>query len=215
MKQRPMVVVPASGGGFVDLVDGEQHVADDADDKIDHEQYPPHAEPGGAPDGDVRGEQGGEGLDELAERQGGGELVALDEHGEQRVQGHLHQGVADTEEGEGDDDEHQACGAGQGRVGDDGQCHGDQRYENGPQHGLAAANLVHQHAGGHGEDQEPEEHHGGEQVRGAVGQIELSLDVVRGGADQVDEAHDEEREHHRRDFLRDRRCRSRWFRYSF
>mgnify|MGYP000317120662 CR=1 FL=1 len=57
-----------------------------------------------------------------------------------------------------------------------------------------------QHAGGHGEDQEPEEHHGGEQVRGAVGQIELSLDVVRGGADQVDEAHDEEREHHRRDF---------------
>ena len=100
------------GGGFVDLVDGEQHVADDADDQIDHEQYPPHAELGGAPDGDVRGEQGGEGLDELAERQGGGELVALDEHGEQRVQRHLHQGVADTEEGEGDDDEHQTCGAG-------------------------------------------------------------------------------------------------------
>ena len=100
------------GGGFVDLVDGEQHVADDADDQIDHEQYPPHAELGGAPDGDVRGEQRGEGLDELAERQGGGELVALDEHGEQRVQRHLHQGVADTEEGEGDDDEHQTCGAG-------------------------------------------------------------------------------------------------------
>lgn len=56
----------------------------------------------------------------------------------------------------------------------------------------AAADFVHQHAGGHGEDQEPEEHHGGEQVCGAVGQIELSLDVVRGGADQIDEAQDED-----------------------
>lgn len=73
-----------------------------------------------------------------------------------------------------------------------GSAHGDQCYENGPQHGLAAADFVHQHAGGHGEDQEPEEHHGGEQVCGAVGQIELSLDVVRGGADQIDEAHDED-----------------------
>ena len=92
------------GSGLVDLVKCEQHVTDDADDQVDHKQNPPHAELSGAPDGDVRGEQGCEGLDELAERQRGGEPVSLDEHGEQRVQRHLHQGVADTEEGERDDD---------------------------------------------------------------------------------------------------------------
>lgn len=84
----------------------------DADDQVDHKQDPPHAELGGALDGDVWGEEGCEGLDELAERQRGGEPVSLDEHGEQWVQRYLHQGVADTEEGEGDDDQHQACGAG-------------------------------------------------------------------------------------------------------
>ena len=100
------------GGGLVDFVEGEQHVTDDAADQVDHKQDSPHAELGGTLDGDVWGEQGCEGLDELAERQRGGEPVSLDEHGEQWVQRYLHQGVADTEEGEGDDDQHQACGAG-------------------------------------------------------------------------------------------------------
>ncbi len=37
------------------------------------------------------------------------------------------------------------------------------------QHGRAAANLVHQRMPVGTANQEPEEHHGGEQVRGAVG----------------------------------------------
>ena len=36
-----------------------------------------------------------------------------------------------------------------------------------------------------------------DQVGGSVGETELGLHVVRRGADQVDEAHDEEGEHHR------------------
>ena len=83
----------------------------DADDQVDHKQDPPHAELGGALDGDVWGEEGCEGLDELAERQRGGEPVSLDEHGEQWIQRYLHQRVANAEEGKGDDDQHQACGA--------------------------------------------------------------------------------------------------------
>ena len=200
--------------GLLDLVEREQHVAEDADDEVDHEQYPPHADllavsvgvgEGGdavrAPHGDPRGEQGGERLDELAEGQRGGELITLDEHGQQRVERHLHQCVADAEEREGDDDEHQLHGGlhRAQQVGDDRQRHGDERHQDGPQHGLAPPDLVHQDAGGHGEDQEPEEHHGGEQVGGSVGETELGLHVVRRGADQVDEAHDEEGEHDRQD----------------
>ena len=105
------------GGDFGEGVagvfgEGARSLGVDADDQVDHKQDPPHAELGGALDGDVWGEEGCEGLDELAERQRGGEPVSLDEHGEQWVQRYLHQGVADTEEGEGDDDQHQACGAG-------------------------------------------------------------------------------------------------------
>ena len=107
----------------------------------------------------------------------------------------MHEGVADAQQRERDDHEYQSRRAGGARVGDNRQQHGhggdDQRNKD----RSAAPDFVHQHAGGYGENQEPEKHHGGEQVCLGVGQVEFRLDIIRGGADKVDKAHDEERGH--------------------
>ena len=180
---------------FIDAVKREQNVSNDAHDQVDDVQQPPLAVMVERPAGDVRGEQRCERLDELAHGERGGELIAFDEHGEQRVEGHLHERIADAQQCERDDDEHKPRGSREHRIGNHRQQHGADSDQNRQQHHAAAADLVHHHARGHGEDEEPEEHHSGEQIRLGVLKIEFRLDVVRGGAHEVDEAHDEEREH--------------------
>ena len=56
----------------------------------------------GAPHGNVRSQKGGDCFDKLSKSQRAGQLVTTDNARQQRVQGGLHQGVADTQQGEGD-----------------------------------------------------------------------------------------------------------------
>ena len=88
----------------------EQKDGGDADDHVDGEEDAPSQSEGGhggsgSPHGDVGCHKGGDGFDKLPKGEGGGQSVALNHTRDERIEGSLHQGVADAEEREGN--EHQ------------------------------------------------------------------------------------------------------------
>ena len=173
----------------------QQEGGQDADDAIHREQHPPAQTEGGhgrrgAPHGDVRGQERSDGLHELAKGHGAGQLVALNYVGNERVQRGLHESIADTQQGEGH--QHEAVG-----FPEKGQQQGDDRDYQAQEHGVLAADLVHQHSRGDGENEEPEENEGREYIGGSIRELEICLYVVGGDAHEVHEPHGEEAEHHR------------------
>ena len=182
-------LLPLDGG------EGQQQGCQDADDAIHGEQHPPAKAPGrhgggGAPHGDIRGHEGGYGLHELTEGHGAGQLVTLDDVGDERVQRGLHEGVANSQEGEGGQHESVA-------LSENGEDQGYHRHHQGKEHGVFPADAVHQDARGNGEDEEPEEDQGGEDVGGGVAELQVGLDIVGGDAHEVHKPHGEEAQHHR------------------
>ena len=159
-------------------------------DRKDHLPAEDAARHGGRDD---RAEERTDSFHELSEGQRSGKFVSGDDVGHQRVERHLQQCVADADQGERD----QYGGEVVGRERDD-----HRRYVQGEaqQHGLFAADAVHQHARGDREQEEPEEAGERDEVdHRVVHARKVVLDVARRDADDVHEAHDEESEHHGED----------------
>lgn len=128
---------------------------EDGDEHVDGEEHAPAQSEGGdgrrgAPHGDVRGEERGDGLDELAEGDGTGQLVTIHDVGEQRIESGLQERVADAEERERE----QHDGVTAAEDGHQQRGEGDNEAEH---HGALAADAAHEHTRGYGEDQEPDE----------------------------------------------------------
>ena len=88
---------------FPDGSKTQQHDGHHGHHHVDREQHPPpHAQRrhglGGSPHGDVRGQEGGYGLDKLAQREGARQALAADDVAQQRIERRLHQGVADAQQ---------------------------------------------------------------------------------------------------------------------
>ena len=151
---------------------------------------PAHAESicRGSPRGDDGCQERGDALDELPESQRAGRSSALHHAIDKRIQRGLHDGVAYSEEGKGEEQH--------GEVeGEHRHSHCCQRHHETQQDGILAPNLVHQQACRDAEDEEPEEHKRGERVGHRVGETEIGLHVVAGYAYHIDEAHGEEAQH--------------------
>ena len=106
----------------------------------------------GAPGGDDRRRESGDGFYELAEGEGRRQAFVADDVGQQGVERHLHDGVADAEQRERYEDQRQVVVNERNNQRDGGE----HQAEN---HGFASADLVHQHAGRHRADKKPEENH--------------------------------------------------------
>ena len=183
---------------FVDGSGEEQQGGDDADDEIDGEEDSPAEPEGGdggcgSPHGDVGCHEGGDGLDELSEGEGGSEVAALHHGGHEGVERCLHEGVADAEQGEGDEHDGEV-------LAEDGDEEGHGGDEEGEEHGVLASDSVHQQAGGHAEQEEPEEYEGGKEVGHGVAEREVFFHIVGGDAHEVNKAHREKAEHDGHDF---------------
>ena len=182
---------------LVDRSCPKQGGGDDANNEVDQEEHTPIVterwdDLGSAPHSEVRSHERSDGLDELSEGKCGCKVLVTNHEHSQGVNTGLHQGVADAEEREG----HEHHGERLAKQGDEQRNDSDNKRE---EHGLLAADLVHQHACRNTEDEEPEEHERREHVGHRVGELEIFLDVVGCDADQIDEAHAEEGEHHRDD----------------
>ena len=181
------------GGLLLNGGNGEHGNRQQAAGGVNQEQHSPAQPEGGeagcgAPNGQDGSQERGDGFHKLAQGEGGGQVLAADEVAHEGVERGLHDGVAYAQQGEGQEHRDIAV-VKQGkhqREGGDNEAH---------EHGLLAAYLVHQHARGHGEYQEPEEDERGEEVGFGVGQAEVFLHIVGGCAHQVNEAHGEEAEH--------------------
>ena len=175
-------------GVFLHLGDAQIYCRDHADDQEDGIKDAPVAELDGSPAGKNRGDERGDGLDELPEGQRTGQLVTFDDQGDQRVEGNLHEGVSDTEQAEGH--QHHRIVVAEKR-----EQQRQRRDEETDDDRLAFADLVHQQARRHAEEEEPQEDHRWQEVRHRVAQVEVRLDIIGGRSDHIDEAHREKREH--------------------
>ena len=117
------------------------------------------------------------------------EAMALMNCPKVRVEGSLHQSVADAEEREGN--EHQAVA-----VAEDGQGERNDGDDEGEEDGALTPDFVHQQAGGYGEDEEPKEDERGEDIGFGIGEVERFLDIVGSDAHEVYKSHGKESEHH-------------------
>ncbi len=171
----------------------EQQRGEDAHHKVDGEEHPP-VEPHrgddslGTPHGQERRHERGDGLDKLAKGERRRE-VAVAQHGlHERVERRLHQRVANAQQRERQ--QHDAVGVAKQR--NEQRQHGhDERQHN----GFLAAYLVHEHAGGHAENQEPEEHQRGKHIGLGVAQVKVCLHIVGRDTHEVNKAHAEEAQH--------------------
>ena len=141
---------------------------EEADHRVDHQEGAPTESEGGqyrrrSPSRQDRGEERGDRLHELTEGERRGELIRADQVGHQRIERSLHDGVADTQEGERG--QHNAIA-----VIEERQYERDRGHHEAHQYRILSSDLVHQHAGRHGEDQEPEEYQRGEKVGLRIGE---------------------------------------------
>ena len=156
-------------GGF--LLDGghaEPQRGGHADEEEEQEEDTPAQAEGrrrgrGAPCRDERGDKRGDGLDKLTEGERGGQ-VALDQDRHERIERGLHDGVADAQQREGDVHQPELALLGRHETVEEGKEYGQRRDDDGEEHRLLTANLIHQHARGHGEDEKPEEYERGEEI---------------------------------------------------
>ena len=169
------------------------HYGNHTDDAINGEEYFP-SEPklrhccSCAPHSDIRSEERGDSLNELTKGQGRGEITAYDVRN-QRIERGLHQRITDSQQGESA--EHQRI-----RVATKREKERENGYYNREKNGLFTANLIHQHARGNGENQEPKEYERGHDISLRIGQTKVLFYVIAGNAYEVNKAHRKEAEHH-------------------
>ena len=73
-------------------------------------------------------------------------------------------GVADAQQREGDVHQPELALLGRHETVEEGKEYGQRRDDDGEEHRLLTADLIHQHARGHGEDEKPEEYERGEEI---------------------------------------------------
>ena len=174
--------------GFFDLGAKQPEGRDQRDDGEGREHVFPGTEPGRAAEGQVRRRAGGQGLQDLAGGDVAGQgTLAADDIGEQGIEGHLDDGVADTQHRAGDQ-------AGRQVVAEQGDQHADEGDGVAHLDGGLASDLVHHQGRRRTQDQEPEEDGHRNQAGERFTQLEVFLDVAGHDAGHVGESHHHEGE---------------------
>ena len=144
----------------------------------------------GTPHRDIGSHKGGDGLHKLAESHHTGQLISLNDIGDERVQRGLHQGVADTQQRKGG--QHIAI-----TFSEDGHNKGNHRDNQREQHGVFSSDPVHQDSRRDGKDEEPEKDQRRENIGCRIRQLKIGFHIIGGDAHEVHKAHRKKAEHHR------------------
>ena len=157
------------------------------DEREDREEVLPVAQRAGGECGDEGAAERRDRLDDLACGQRTGQRVPLDHVGEQRVERHLEDRIADAQQHE--------CRHARGKVVVyERDQHTDGRDAVADLYHVLAAEAVHGEGRRNRKQQEPDENHRGDESGEGLAEPEILLDIAGRDTDHVAEAHDEETE---------------------
>jgi len=153
----------------------------------DREEVLPVAEDVHREDGDNRTHERRDGLHDLSRRERAGKRFARHDIRQQRIERHLQDRVADSQQREGHH-------AGREIIRYERNQHADDRDDVADLDGAFASDAVHCQCYGDREQQEPEEYHRRNESGEGFAEVEIVFDIGGRDADHVAESHHEEAE---------------------